>query len=82
MEIFLVDMGIFSNWWYQDYFDKLTVQSDTYLELIHENRNYTLAYIIIDEFDAQSYNNKILQLLGGQVHVQCDLHKLPLIFSR
>ena len=26
--------------------------------------------------------NKFLQLLGGQVHVQCNIHKLPLIISR
>ena len=59
----------------------MTVQSDTYLELSHENRNHTLAYVRVDEFDEQPYKNKFLQLLGGQVHVQCDVQKLPLIFS-
>ena len=79
MEIFLVDMDFFSKWWYQDRFDKITVQSDTHPELSHENRKYTLAYVRVDEFDEKSYKNKFLQLLGGQVHVQCGVHKHPLI---
>ena len=62
-------------------FDKIIVQSYTYLELSTENRNYTLTYIRNYEFDEQSYKNKFLQLLGGQVHVQCDVHKLSLINS-
>ena len=37
------------------------------------------AYVRVDEFDEQSYKNKFLQMLGGQVHVQCDVQKLPLI---
>ena len=43
----------FSKRWYQDRFDKITVQWDTYPELIHENKNYTLAYVRVDEFDEQ-----------------------------
>ena len=55
---------------------------DTYPELRHENKNYTLAYVRVDDFVEESYINKFLQLLGGQVHVKCDVHKLPLIISR
>ena len=29
----------FSKWWYQDRFDKITVQADTFPELRHKNRN-------------------------------------------
>ena len=54
MEIFLVDMGFFSKWWYQYCFDIITVQSYTYPALIHENRNYTLTFLRVDEFDEQS----------------------------
>ena len=75
-------MGFFSKWWYQDRSDKITVQWDIYTELSHENRNYALAYVRVDEFDEQSYKNKFLQLLVGQVYVQCDLNKLLLIISR
>ena len=51
--------GKFSKWWYQDRFDKITVQSDTCPYLSHENINYTLTYVRVDEFDDQSYKNKI-----------------------
>ena len=71
---------LFTKWWYQDSYDKITFQSDMNPELSHENRNYTLSYVRIYEFDEQS-QKKILQQLRGQVHVQCDLHKLPLIIS-
>ena len=47
----------------------------------HENRNYTLAYVRVNEFDEQSYKNKFLQLVGGQVHVQYYVQKIPLIIS-
>ena len=81
-EIILFDMAFFSKWWYQDRYDRITVWLDTYPELIHENGNCTLSYVRVDEFDEQSYKNKCLQMLGGQVHVQYDVHKLPLIISR
>ena len=35
------------------YFDKITVQLDTYPKLSHENRNYTLSYVRVDKFDEQ-----------------------------
>ena len=38
-------------------------------------------YVRVHEFDEQSYKNRFPQLLGGKVHVQCNLHKLPLIIS-
>ena len=31
-----------SKWWYEDCFDKITVQSDTYPELRYKNRNHTI----------------------------------------
>lgn len=49
--------------------------------LNHANRKYTLAYTRIDDLDEQSDKNKFLQLLGGQIHVKCNTHGLPLIIS-
>ena len=40
------------------------------------------AYVRVDEFDDQSYTDKFPHMLGGQVYVQCDVHKLPLIILR
>ena len=51
MEFFCRYGNFFSKWWYQDRFDKITFQLDTYPELIHENINYTLAYLRVDESD-------------------------------
>ena len=62
--IFIRHGKSFPKWWYQDCFDKITVQSDTYVELSHENRKYTLAYVRADKFDDKSYKNKVSQLLG------------------
>ena len=72
----------FSKWWYQHFFYKTAVQSDTYSVLSHENRNYTLALLRVDEFYEKSYKSNFIQLFGGKVHVQCDVNKIYLIISR
>ena len=48
---FKLTWNFLSKWWYQDRFDKITVQYDTYPELSHGNINHTLAYVIVDELD-------------------------------
>ena len=82
MEIFLVYMGKNFKVVVSRSFDKITVQSDTYLESSYENINYTRAYIRVNEFDDKSDRDKFLQLLRVKVHFQCDIHKLLLIISR
>ena len=72
----------FNKWWHQYRNDKVMIQIDEYPSINKENRLYTLAYIKLDELDEQSFKMKFLKLLGGQVHVQCIHHKLPLIVSR
>jgi hypothetical protein len=61
--------------------DKITIKSDTHPVMEKSNGRYTLAFVRIDDLDEQSYKNQFLQVLGGQVHVQCDVHRLPLIIS-
>ena len=38
-DVFSQHGKLFSKWWYQDRFDKITVQADTFPELRHKNRN-------------------------------------------
>jgi len=58
------------------------IQTDEYPSINIQNRMFTLAYVKLDELDEKSFKLKFLQLLEGQVHVQCIYHKLLLIVSR
>lgn len=68
-------------WWYQSRSDKIMIQSENSPSL-KENQSATVVYVKMDDTDEQSLKNKYLHLLGGQTHVQCSEHKLPLVISR
>ena len=58
--------------------DKFQLQSDV-SPTLKQRKMYTIAYVKIDYFDEQAIKNELLQLQGGQLHVQCNEHKRPLI---
>ena len=54
---------------------------DNLLEILPYNDNYPCVYVRTDNDDIIIMRNKFLESLGGQIHVQCSKHKLPLIAS-
>ena len=43
--------------------------------------NYTLVYVRLEDIDLTSIRDQFLTNIGGQVHVQCENHRMPLIAS-
>ena len=70
----------FQSYWYQKRSDVQSVQSQlpSHLLLGYE---YILVYARCNEFNFGSYRNELLRLIGGQSHVQCQDHRLPIIMS-
>ena len=70
----------FNSWWYQERHDYIPRQSNL-PQSLPENRPYTLIYVRLEAIDISSHRNEFLKSLGGQFHVQCNEHRLPLIAS-
>ena len=72
--------GEFLNWWFQQRNNKIMREFSSCPSL-HRNHKCTLAYIRVDSIDESSVKLEFLELLGGQSHVRCHRHKMPLIVS-
>ena len=68
------------SWWYQRRNDKLARHSFLPDSLV-ENNMYYLVYVRVQETDIASLGSEFLKYLGGQKHVRCAEHRLPLITS-
>ena len=77
---FARDGNIFSKRWRQRINEKIMIQVDSLT--LDENKKHALAHVLFNEFDEESHRNKCLKLLGGQTHIRCEEHKLPLISLR
>lgn len=71
----------FHSWWYDEKNQSVPIKVDEVPNNLPESENYTLVYVKINEIDIDSIRNQFLKSLGGQTHVQCSEHKLPLIAS-
>jgi len=69
----------FSSWWLQD--KHPDVKQIGHLPNLQCNQEYIFVYVKVDTVDMTSYRNQFLKLLGGQTHVQCSKHSIPLISS-
>ena len=70
----------FNGFWCQNRSSNIPIQAELPLYLYPETM-YTFIYVRCDEVDIKSYQNEYLRLIGGQSHVQCFHHHLPLIAS-
>jgi hypothetical protein len=70
----------FSKWWFDERKQNQPIQIEG-LPSLPYNDTYTLVYVRIDDIDISSMRNEFLKSLGGQNHVQCLEHQLPLIAS-
>jgi predicted GIY-YIG superfamily endonuclease len=73
--------GAFKKWWMDERRQNIPIQIDTLPDQLPFNDNYTLVFIRINQFNIEKLRNQFMQNIGGQVHVQCANHRLPLITS-
>ena len=81
-EVYSRHGSTFKKWWYQHRNQKHSTCSDNEPGMNKKNHTYTVAYVKLYNFDEQSNKRKLLKLLGGQCHVICATHDLPLVRSR
>ena len=71
----------FPLWWCDEKRQNLPIQLETLPEELPYNETYVLAYVRREDTLSSEVRNEFLQNLGGQVHVHCEEHDLPLIIS-
>ena len=71
----------YSGWWFNSTEMNIPIQIDSLPDSLPYNNSYTFAYVCVENPNFSNMRNKFLQNLGGQSHVQCAKHKLPLIAS-
>ena len=68
-----------SSWWISSRMIKCSLQVDFELS---DTKNYDFAiYVKINNPDMLLHRNNFLRYMGGQSHVFCSCHNLPLIIS-
>ena len=72
-----------SSWWCQSSKkDALCVQVEGLPDFtIDDDQKMIVVYVKIEKIDFNSLNYEYLQYIGGQQHIFCDNHKMPLIIS-
>ena len=79
-EIFSRHGKMHDKWWYQNRKDSLCIQSSTPPRLKIGARTIA-CYIKMKDSDFNSLNSEFLKYIGGQSHVVCSIHNMPLITS-
>ena len=67
----------FSGWWCQN--NNLSTQKD--IPTFEASKSYTFIYVKRSKVDILSLGSEYLSFLGGQNHISCSMHRLPLINS-
>ena len=68
-------------WCFDDKDIYIPIQLDNLSDILPYNDKYTCVYVCVNNADTMILGNNFLQSLGGQSHVRCLTHKLPLIAS-
>ena len=71
----------FQSWWKQDRYDIYPIQVNEMPDIFPNDHKYTVVYIRMFDVEISKIRNEFLKNLGGQSHVQCHEHRLPLISS-
>ena len=69
----------FSGWWCQNRYDTLSTQKD--IPIFEASKPYTFIYVKRSKVDISSLGSENLSYIGGQYHILCSMHGLPLINS-
>ena len=72
-----------SSWWYQSKGDEICTHCSGGLPQLDIDDSIVIiaVYVKLKELNVNSLNYEFLQYIGGQSHVFCDKHNLPLIVS-
>ena len=73
--------GIFPMWWMDERMQNVPIQIENFPCNLPYNDDYTLVFVRVQQKDIETIRNQFLTNIGGQVHVQCANHRLPLIVS-
>lgn len=71
----------FYSWWYNKSTQQIPIKVDTPPETLPLDQVYTLAYVCKESNSVNDLRNEFMKSIGGQTHVQCEVHKVPLIPS-
>lgn len=70
----------YQKWWFEKKGEKLNIQVDALpANLTPIIGSYTFGYVRDDSLDMGDMRNEFMKHLGGQSHVECNHHHLPLI---
>ena len=69
----------FTGWWFKESTPNVPIQVYDLPNNIPNNDTYMLAHVRLDGVKFDAIRGKFLQILGGQTHVKCENHRLPLI---
>ena len=72
-DIYSRHVGQFIGWWYQSRKVNVWGHSQS-IDLLKENVRYNLGYLEVT-------SSEVLKYMGGQIHIFCDIHRMPLIVS-
>ena len=71
---------MYSSWWYQRRKDYIWYQRSPSGKM-KDNVAYTLAYVRAKITNVEAVRDEYMQYIGGQSHVKCEHHDIPLIAS-
>ena len=69
---------MYTSWWYQRRKDYIWYQR-LLLGKMKDNVAYTLAYVRVKITNVEAVRDEYMQYIGGQSHVKCEHHDVPLI---
>ena len=74
--------GTYKNWWKQSKVDNIPIQIGIeYFEALNMDELQCLLYVVVHKPDVIKMRNDFMTYMGGQSHIQCSYHKLPLVIS-
>ena len=73
--------SFYNGWWFDDREMNVPIQLDNLPDTLPYNDKYLFCYVRVNNPDMLRFRDQFLENLGGQSHVQCSRHKLPLIAS-
>ena len=67
-------------YWFQSRKSQIPVKKNVFKHIKYEHE-YIFIYVLKNNSDIIALRNEYIELLGGQFHIQCNLHKKPLVAS-
>ena len=79
-EIFTRHGDGMKKYWYQHRNSQVPLKKNVFKHIKFEHE-YIFIYVLKNNTDLTALRNEYIKLLGGQFHIQCNVHKQPLVAS-